>query len=167
MPPIIFVLLLEGKANFKGCGTVIIPSAEAMAQAGHDTIDPIQAIRKIDMTRGMTNLMMPPNLFVLLLKGEADFLKTCGITVTMPSAEAMAQADPDIIQRFQAITKIDLHYDQYRESHENNLAGELALIPPPSSSSPPTLHPHHRQHPSFQRHAYYQVGPEQLLAAHW
>ena len=55
MPPIIFVLLLEGKANFKGCGTVTMPSAEAMAQADPDIIQRFQAITKVDL-RGMTNL---------------------------------------------------------------------------------------------------------------
>ena len=49
---------------------------------------------------------MPPHIFMLLLEGKSNF-KGCG-TVTMPSAEAMAQADPDIIQRAQAITKVDL-----------------------------------------------------------
>ena len=55
MPPHIFVLLLEGKANFKGCGTVIMPSAEAMAQASPDVIDRFQAIKKVDFS-GMSNL---------------------------------------------------------------------------------------------------------------
>jgi hypothetical protein len=59
---------------------------------------------------------MPPHLFVLLLEGKAN-LKNCG-TVTMPSAEAMAQASPDVIKRFQAIEKVDL-------SGMDNLAGEL------------------------------------------
>jgi len=59
---------------------------------------------------------MPPHIFVLLLEGKAN-LKGCG-TVTMPSAEAMAQASPDIIDRFQAIEMVNL-------SGMNNLAGEL------------------------------------------
>ena len=59
---------------------------------------------------------MPPVLFVLLLEGKADYLKECG-TVTMPSAEAMAQASPDVIARFQAIKEVNL-------SGMTNLAGE-------------------------------------------
>ena len=59
---------------------------------------------------------MPPHIFVLLLEGKAN-LENCG-TVTMPSAEAMAQASPDIIDRFQAIEMVDL-------SGMGNLAGEL------------------------------------------
>ena len=57
-------------------------------------------------------------MFVQLLEGKASFLKGCGITVTMPSAEALAQASPDIIDRFQAIEMVDL-------SGMGNLAGEL------------------------------------------
>ena len=57
-------------------------------------------------------------MFVQLLEGKANFLKGCGITVTMPSAEALAQASPDIIDRFQAIEMVDL-------SGMGNLAGEL------------------------------------------
>ena len=59
---------------------------------------------------------MPPVLFVLLLEGKADYLKKCR-TVTMPSAEAMAQASPDVIARFQAIKKVNLN-------GMSNLAGE-------------------------------------------
>ena len=59
---------------------------------------------------------MPPNIFVLLLEGKAN-LKDSG-TVTMPSADAMAQASPAIIDRFQAIKKVDL-------SGMRNLAGKL------------------------------------------
>ena len=59
---------------------------------------------------------MPPHIFVLLLEGKAN-LYYCG-TVTIPSAKAMAQASPDIIDRFQAIEKVDL-------SGMDNLAGEL------------------------------------------
>ena len=57
-------------------------------------------------------------MFVQLLEGKANFLKGCGITVTMPSAEALAQGSPDIIDRFQAIEMVDL-------SGMGNLAGEL------------------------------------------
>ena len=53
-----------------------------------------------------------------LLEGKASFLKGCGITVTMPSAEAMAQASPDIIDRIQAIKEVNL-------SGMENLAGEF------------------------------------------
>ena len=55
MPPLVFVLLLEGKANLKNCGTVTMPSAEAMAQASPDVIDRFQAIEKVDLS-GMSNL---------------------------------------------------------------------------------------------------------------
>lgn len=55
MSPHIFVLLLEGKANLKGCGTVTMPSAEAMAEANPDIKKRAQAIRKVDMS-GMENL---------------------------------------------------------------------------------------------------------------
>ena len=57
-------------------------------------------------------------MFVHLLEGKVNYLKYCGITVTMPTAAAMAQASPDIIVRFQAIDKVYL-------SGMNNLAGEL------------------------------------------
>ena len=55
MPPLVFVLLLEGKANLKNCGTVTMPSAEAMAQASPDIIKRFQAIKKVDLN-GMSNL---------------------------------------------------------------------------------------------------------------
>ena len=57
-------------------------------------------------------------MFVQLLEGKASFLKGCGITVTMPSAETLSQASPDIIDRIQAIKEVNL-------SGMNNLAGEL------------------------------------------
>ena len=55
MPPALFVLLLEGKANLKKCGTVTMPSAEAMAQASPDVIARFQAIKEVNLS-GMTNL---------------------------------------------------------------------------------------------------------------
>ena len=70
---------------------------------------------------------MPPHVFALLLEGKADF-KDCG-TVTMPSADAMAQASPDIINRFQAIKEVNF-------TGMKNLAGELrGLNPSPSQPS--------------------------------
>ena len=55
VPPVLFVLLLEGKANLKGCGTVTMPSAEAMAQASPDVIARFQAIKEVNLN-GMRNL---------------------------------------------------------------------------------------------------------------
>ena len=55
MSPHVFVLLLEGKANFEGCGTVTMPSADAMAQASPDIINRFQAIKEVNFS-GMTNL---------------------------------------------------------------------------------------------------------------
>ena len=68
--------------------------------------------------------VMLPHLFVLLLEGKANF-KGCGI-VTMPSADAMAQAPPDIINRFQAIKEVNF-------SGMGNLAGELYVRGPNAS----------------------------------
>ena len=59
---------------------------------------------------------IPPPIFVLMMEGKAN-LKDCG-TITMPSADAMAQASPDIINRFQAIKEVNF-------SGMSNLAGEL------------------------------------------
>ena len=50
MPPLVFLLLLEGKANLKNCGTVTMPSAEAMAQASPDIIDRFQAIEMVNLS---------------------------------------------------------------------------------------------------------------------
>ena len=55
MSPLIFVLLLEGKANLKGCGTVTMPSAEDMAQAPADVIERFQTVKTVDLN-GMSNL---------------------------------------------------------------------------------------------------------------
>ena len=55
MSPHVFVLLLEGKANFEGCGTVTMPSADAMAQASPDIINRFQAIKEVNFS-GMNNL---------------------------------------------------------------------------------------------------------------
>ena len=73
--------------------------------------------------------VMPPHVFVLLLEGKAN-LKDCG-TVTMPSADAMAQASPDIINRFQAIKEVNF-------SGMGNLAGELCGLNPSPSQPKPT-----------------------------
>ena len=39
MSPLIFVLLLEGKANLQGCGSLELPSSDAMKQASPKVID--------------------------------------------------------------------------------------------------------------------------------
>ena len=59
---------------------------------------------------------IPPPIFVLMMEGKAN-LRGCG-TITMPTADAMAQASPDIINRFQAIKEVNFSY-------MSNLAGEL------------------------------------------
>ena len=107
-------------------------------------------------------------MFVQLLEGKANFLKGCGITVTMPSAETLSQASPDIIDRIQAIKEVNL-------SGMNNLAGELrgfrASLEEPfqelSSFLPmSSLHPHFpRQHRGVQGYADQGAQPPSLQSA--
>ena len=79
------------------------------------TIDHQPPTTRFDNPHSLTLGVMPPHVFVLLLEGKANLME-CG-TVTMPSAEAMAQASPDVINRFQAIKVVNL-------SGMKNLAGE-------------------------------------------
>ena len=64
---------------------------------------------------------MTPLQFVLLLEDKAEYFKTCGITVTIPKHEEMAQASPDIIGRLQAIQTVEL-------DNMTNLAGERRIV---------------------------------------
>ena len=45
------MLLLEGKANLKGCDTLKLPSSDAMNQASPDVIDRLHAIKEVDLTK--------------------------------------------------------------------------------------------------------------------
>ena len=51
MPPHIFVLLLEGKANLKGCGTLHLPSSDALQQAPPEVVDRLDAIKEVDLRK--------------------------------------------------------------------------------------------------------------------
>ena len=51
MSPLVFVLLLEGKAKLKGCDTLKLPSSDAMNQASPDVIDRLHAIKEVDLTK--------------------------------------------------------------------------------------------------------------------
>ena len=51
MSPLVFVLLLEGKANLKYCDTLELPSRSAMNQASPDVIDRLHAIKEVDLTK--------------------------------------------------------------------------------------------------------------------
>ena len=51
MSPFIFVLLLEGKANLQGCGSLELPSSDAMKQASPDVIDRLHAIKEVNLTK--------------------------------------------------------------------------------------------------------------------
>ena len=51
MSPLVFVLLLEGKANLKGCDTLELPSSDAMNQASPDVIDRLHAIKEVDLRK--------------------------------------------------------------------------------------------------------------------
>ena len=55
IPPLIFVLLLEGKANLRDCGEVTMPSSEMMAQAPPDVTKRFESVSEVDLS-GMTNL---------------------------------------------------------------------------------------------------------------
>ena len=46
----IFVLLLEGKANFKGTGTITAPSLDAIKQAPADFKERLNAIESVDLS---------------------------------------------------------------------------------------------------------------------
>ena len=46
----IFVLLLEGKANFKGTGTITAPSLDAIKQAPADLKERLDAIEVVDLS---------------------------------------------------------------------------------------------------------------------
>ena len=55
IPPLIFVLLLEGKANLSGCGKVTMPSSEMMAQAPPEVIKRCESVKEGKLS-GMKNL---------------------------------------------------------------------------------------------------------------
>ena len=55
IPPLIFVLLLEGKANLRDCGQFTMPSSEAMAQAPPDVITRFESVKEVNLS-GMENL---------------------------------------------------------------------------------------------------------------
>ena len=59
IPPLIFVLLLEGKADLSGCGKVFMPSSEMMAQAPPAVIKRLESIEEVDL-KGMQNLSGGP-----------------------------------------------------------------------------------------------------------
>ena len=60
----IFVLLLEGNANLRNCGTIIMPSGKTMKQAPPDVLDRFQAIKEVNLS-GMSNLAGRYNCNVL------------------------------------------------------------------------------------------------------
>ena len=133
VPLLFFALLLEGRANLKGCGTLTLPSAEAIAQADPTVVERIQAVREVDLS-GMGNLAgeLPPHLFALLLEGHAN-LKGCGV-LTLPSAKAIAQADLAVVERIQAVREVDLS-----DGLSNMAAGPSTQHPRPTSK-PFTFH---------------------------
>ena len=55
IPPLIFVLLLEGKADLSGCGEVTMPSSEMMAQAPPEVIKRFESVKEVKLS-GMKNL---------------------------------------------------------------------------------------------------------------
>ena len=55
IPPLIFVLLLEGNANLQGCGEVTMPSSEMMAQAPPDVIKRFESVKEVNLS-DMKNL---------------------------------------------------------------------------------------------------------------
>ena len=55
IPPLIFVLLLEGKAGLFGCGEVTMPSSEMMAQAPPEVIKRFESVKEVKLS-GMENL---------------------------------------------------------------------------------------------------------------
>ena len=46
----LFVLLLEGKANFRGTGTITAPSLDAIKQAPADLKERLDAIESVDLS---------------------------------------------------------------------------------------------------------------------
>ena len=55
IPPLIFVLLLVGKADLSGCGEVTMPSSEMMAQAPPEVIKRFESVKEAKLS-GMENL---------------------------------------------------------------------------------------------------------------
>ena len=47
--PDVAELILEGKANLRGCGTLQLPSSDAMAQAPSDVLGRLNAIESVDL----------------------------------------------------------------------------------------------------------------------
>ena len=56
MSPLVFVLLLEGKANLMGCDTLELPSSDAMNQASPDVIDRLHAIKEVNLSRSKIDI---------------------------------------------------------------------------------------------------------------
>ena len=55
LPVRLLVLLLEGKANFKGTGTITLPTADVIEPAPADLKERINAIESVDLS-GYRNL---------------------------------------------------------------------------------------------------------------
>ena len=61
MPIICFLLLLEGKADFKGCGTLLLPSHKAFEQASSDVTERLSAIKSVDLRKSVVGFEVAGN----------------------------------------------------------------------------------------------------------
>ena len=61
MPIICFLLLLEGKADFKGCGTLLLPSHKAFEQASSDVMERLSAIKSVDLRKNVVGFEVAGN----------------------------------------------------------------------------------------------------------
>ena len=79
-------------------------------------------IQKLNFS-GSTSVdgLMSCDQFVLLLEGKADYFKTCGITLEMPSEDVIQQAPLDQIDRLRAIQEVNLQ-------GMSNLTGSVATF---------------------------------------
>ena len=82
MSPLIFVLLLEGKANLRDCGEVTVPSSEAMAQAPPDVIKRIESVEEVDLS-GVWNLTGGSYQDVLISQGVIPGKNFCGTVLSV------------------------------------------------------------------------------------
>ena len=61
MSIICFLLLVEGKADFKGCGTLLLPSHKAFEQASSDVMELLSAIESVDLRKRVVGFEVAGN----------------------------------------------------------------------------------------------------------